>query len=136
MSHQTAPHETPSHRISSVHGVLNCNRRFPHSLPQLPAYGSLSGAGHTFKPNIDITLHRFLQLPPLLVKRRDFIETNCLSLRGAKSSECQAMKIHGLVIVIRCEGGGWGRGLTSLLSAVLSYCLGETWIEENYGKSE
>lgn len=36
------------------------------------------------------------------------------------------MKIHRVVIVIRCERGEWGRGLTSLLSVVLSYCLGET----------
>lgn len=64
-----------------------------------------------------------MSAPP--VRGRGLIEPNCVSLWGAKSPERQTMKIHQVVIVIRCERGV-GEGLTSVLSAVLSYSVGHT----------
>lgn len=45
-----------------MHAVQNCHWLCSEP-PSASAYINLSGAGHTLKQNIDITLRLFLQLP-------------------------------------------------------------------------
>lgn len=68
---------------------------------------SRANRSHTLK-RASASRGRLLLPPPLPVRRRAFIGPNCASLSGAESPECQTMKIHQVVIVIRCERGGGG----------------------------
>lgn len=104
---------------------------FSFSIQWPPSLGS-----HVWRKHGHLLARLFLQLLLPLKRGEIFIETNCLSLQGAEPSECQPMKIHWVVIVIRCEGSGEG-SLTSLLFVELSYCPGQTLMAsgESSGKA-
>lgn len=82
---------------------LSSEPSFSFSLQRPRRLGS-----HVRRKHGHLPARLFLQLLLPLKRGEIFIETNCLSLQGAESSECRPMKIHWVVIVIRCEGSGGG----------------------------